>query len=83
MQTAQSKTEASKSAAKTVSRAALIQMADSIERAAIEALPSRTILGQAAKTVAELDQAAAIRRAADVQSIQARRAMLRLAGVQA
>lgn len=77
------KTEASKSAAKTVSRAALIQMADSIERAAIEALPARTILGQAAKTAAELGQAAAIRRAAEVSSIQARRAMLRLAGVQA
>lgn len=78
-----SKTEASRSAALTVSRAALIQMADSIERAALDALPARAVLGQGHKTVAELDLAAAIRRAASVRSIAARRAMLRLAGVPA
>lgn len=69
--------------AKTVSRAALIQMADSIERAALAALPARTILGNASKTTQELDQAAAIRRAADANSIKARREMLRAAGVEA
>jgi hypothetical protein len=68
---------------KTVSRAALIQMAVSLERSALDALPARKILGQAQKSLDELDQAAAIRRAAAVRSIKARRELLRDAGVQA
>ncbi|WP_164631645.1 hypothetical protein [Rhodopseudomonas sp. WA056] len=65
----------------TISAQWLKQAADKFEASAMESLPTLALLGQMHKHTVDMEQIAAMRRAAEIKSISARRQFLKDAGL--